>query len=78
MSKETHKSRLLGYLNQYNSVTSLEAIRDLGNTRLSATIFTLRDEGYPIKSEMQEVDTRWGTKTSVAKYTLVKNEGGQS
>ena len=68
--RETHKSRLLAYLYQYKSITSLEAIRDLGNTRLSATIFTLRDEGYDIKSDTVTVHTRWGTTTQVAKYSL--------
>lgn len=70
MARETHKSRLLAYLNQYRSITSLEAIRDLGNTRLSATIFTLRNEGYIIESETVDVYTRWGTTTKVAKYSL--------
>lgn len=70
MGRETHKSRLLAYLNRYKSITSLEAIRDLGNTRLSATIFILRDEGYNIESETVEVTTRWGTTTKVAKYSL--------
>ena len=40
--RETHKTRLLDYLKNYGSVTSLEAIRDLGNTRLSDTIFRLK------------------------------------
>ena len=40
--KQTHYTRLLDYLKNYGSITSLEAIRDLGNTRLSATIFILR------------------------------------
>jgi hypothetical protein len=42
MAKPTHKTRLLDYLTQHGSITSLEAIRDLGNTRLSATVFTPR------------------------------------
>ena len=36
--KETHYTRLLKYLNDHGSISSLEAIRDLGNTRLSVTI----------------------------------------
>ena len=70
MGKPTHKTRLLDYLYEFGSITSLEAIRDLGNTRLSATIFTLRREGYDIASTSIEVKTRWGTTTHVAKYTL--------
>jgi len=70
--KQTHKTRLLDYLSQYKSITSLEAIRDLGNTRLSATIFTLRDEGHPIETKSVKVPTRWGTMTNVAQYIIKK------
>jgi len=70
MARETHKTRLLSYLDRYKSITSLEAIRDLGNTRLSATIFTLKDEGHDIRTEDVKVPTRWGTETTVTKYTL--------
>lgn len=70
MAKETHKTRLLSYLNTYKSITSLESIRDLGNTRLSATIYTLKDEGHNITTEDVKVPTRWGTETTVTKYTL--------
>ena len=59
MAKQTHKTRLLDYLRNYRSITSLEAIRDLGNTRLSATIYVLKDEGYNIETTSQEVQTRW-------------------
>ena len=78
MAKQTHKTRLLDYLRNYGSITSLEAIRDLGNTRLSATIYVLKDEGYNIETTSQEVQTRWTNEdgsrktTTVAKYTLTE------
>lgn len=77
MARQTHKSRLLEYLKEYKSITSLEAIRDLGNTRLSASIFILKEEGHNIKTENTQVATRWTNKdgsrkqTTVAKYTLL-------
>ncbi len=76
MARETHKSRLLKYLQEYKSITSLEAIRDLGNTRLSASIFLLKEDGVKIKTENARVATRWTNKdgskkmTNVAKYVL--------
>ena len=76
--RSTHKTRLISYLKQYKTITSLEAIRDLGNTRLSATIFTLRDEGYNITSDNVEVMTRFKNKngtyktTKVARYKLIE------
>jgi len=77
MTRETHVTRLLNYLKEYGSITSLEAIRDLGNTRLSASIFVLKDKGHNIQTENTQVATRWTNKdgsrktTTVAKYTLI-------
>ncbi len=68
--KITHKTRLLSYLEKYGSITTLQAIRDLGNTILSATIFNLRKDGLLISSNNIKVPTRWGTETTVAKYVL--------
>lgn len=73
MSKETHQTRLLDYFNQHASITSLEAIRDLGNTRLAATICTLRKKGHNISSSSVEVPNRYGGTTTVAKYTHYKS-----
>ena len=70
--KETHKTRCLKYLQDHKKITSLEAIRDLGNTRLAATILRLRKEGYSIATDIIEVKNRWGGTTHVAQYTLVE------
>ena len=67
----THYTRLLEYLKKHKTITSLQAIRDLGNTRLSATIFDLRKDGYAINSTDIPVPNRWGTKTMVAQYELI-------
>ena len=69
MAKDTHKTRLISYLEQYGEITSLQAIQDLGNTRLSATIHTLRHvDNYQILSDMVEVPNRFGGITKVARY----------
>ena len=74
MKKKTHKNRLVDYLQAHGSVTSLEAIRDLGNTRLSATIHTLRHQDkYLIYSDMVEVPNRFAGTTQVARYYADKN-----
>jgi len=66
----THYTRLLDYLKEFKHITSLDAIRDLGNTRLSATIYELRKDGYNIISEDLTVKNRWGNNTTIAKYVL--------
>ena len=37
-----HEGRLIEYLEKFGSITSLQAIQDLGNTRLSGTLYTLK------------------------------------
>ena len=66
----TQTERVYEYLKEYGSITALEALRDLGIMRLGARIFELRALKYPIRSEMIEVDNRFGEKTRIAKYTL--------
>lgn len=68
MANATHKTRLLEYLQENKTITSLEAIRDLGNTRLAATIHSLRKDGHTIVSTPTKVKNRWGGETEVAKY----------
>ena len=72
-STGTHYTRLLEYLKENETITSLQAIRDLGNTRLSATIFELRKDGYNITSKDIPVSNRWGGTTMVAEYELISH-----
>tara|TARA_R100001443_G_scaffold117393_1_gene141974 strand:+ start:6926 stop:7174 length:249 start_codon:yes stop_codon:yes gene_type:complete len=69
--KATHKTRLLSYLNKYGDITTIQAIQDLGNTRLAHSIWELKNDGYEIETENVKVNTRWGTTTTVAKYKLL-------
>jgi hypothetical protein len=54
------------------TVTSWRAIQEIGATRLSAIIYTLKEEGMDITKEMVEVENRFGSKTHIAEYSLVK------
>ena len=69
-----HKERLIEYLEKNGSITSMEAITELGNTRLSATIYNLRKEGYNIVNERIKSKNRFGNKVHYDKYILVKGE----
>ena len=70
MSGLTQKSEVLNHLKQNGSITSMEAFKKYGATRLSAIIFNLRDEGYQIDTLMIEGKTRYGRPTTFAKYIL--------
>jgi hypothetical protein len=68
--RETNKTRVVKYLKEYGSITPIQAIQDLGNTRLAATIFELKDLGWDIETESLRVKNRFGRTTNVAKYSL--------
>jgi len=78
--RETHKTRLIKYLKQYGSITTLQAIRDLGNTRLAATVYELKELGWKIETGSKRVNTRWvqedgsHVKTNVGEYHLENYE----
>lgn len=56
--KTTQCQRILDYMDQFGSISTLEAFRDLGVARLASRIHDLKDMGYNIKSEtnQQKID----------------------
>ena len=70
----TQADRVLDYIQKFGSITSLEAFRDLGVTRLSARIFELRNRGLEIESTSVTSKNRYGENCTYAKYFLRKKE----
>lgn len=68
--RTTHYNRILTHLRKYGCITSWESIMEYGNTRLSATIYELRQNGYVIDSEYVKATNRFGDKVSFVRYTL--------
>jgi len=68
----TRQDRVLQYMHDYGSITTLDAFRDLGITRLSAVIFELKKKGFNIDSSTEFGKNRYGEKTHFSKYFLVK------
>ena len=69
---KSQSDAILWHLKTYGSITSYEAIREYGATRLSAIIFNHRKEGYDIDSLPLTKKTRFGRNTTIAKYTYIK------
>lgn len=70
--KETHETRLLSWFENHDTITQLEATRELGNTRLSATVFNLRNKGYNIITEPTKGKNRWGQNSNFGTYRMVR------
>ena len=71
MEKKTQKNEVLRHLKENGSITSWEAIKEYGATRLSAIIYDLRHYyDLNIRNERVEFTNRYGTKSSYVKYIL--------
>jgi hypothetical protein len=63
---------VLWHLQNKGTITSWEAIKEYGATRLSAIIFNLRNRGHHINSVPLTTTNRFGKTTTIAKYTYVE------
>ncbi len=77
MSKVTQSQRVLDYIEEFGSITQLEALRDLGVMRLASRISDLRRMGVPIESTVETVKNRFEENTYIKRYRLAgeKNVG---
>ena len=66
----TQKERILKYLNDFGSITPLEAMRDLGVMRLSARIMELNRNGWKIVRDTEVSKNRYGQTTRYARYRM--------
>lgn len=73
MQKRTQADRVLDYIKEFGSITTLEAFRDLGVTRLSARIFELRARDINIESKTISSKNRFGENCWYSKYYLKTN-----
>jgi hypothetical protein len=70
MNPKNQKEAVLYHLKQFQTITSLEAIKQYGATRLSDIIFRLRKEGYNIESLPFIKTNRFGNSVTLSKYFL--------
>lgn len=68
----TQNQRVIAYMEQFGSITQLEALRDLGIMRLASRISDLKKMGYSIESTTEAVANRWEETCHIKRYRLVK------
>ena len=66
----TQCERILRHLEDYGSITSLEAMSEYGIMRLASRVNDLRKRGYPIVTETVTGKNRYGEATSYARYSI--------
>ena len=66
----TQCERILQYMQDFGSISPMEAMQDLGCQRLAARIADLREQGINIKSEWETKKNRYGESTTYKRYRL--------
>ncbi len=70
----TQCQRILDYMDQFGSISTLEAFQDLGVARLASRIHDLKSMGYNIISETKSSKNRFGEKTYFKEYRLAEED----
>ena len=73
--KNTQEQRILSYMEEFGSITQMEAFFDLGVMRLASRISSLRKHGYGIESSLEKVKNRYGEACYIKRYRLSDAEG---
>lgn len=68
--KFSQRADVLNHLRVFGSITSWEAIKEYGATRLSAIVYDLRKQGWNIGGEMIESKNRYGNPVRYKRYEL--------
>lgn len=68
----SHTKCVLAYMKEHGSITSMEAIKEFGCTRLAAYISILKRQGHPITTTMEKSENRHGRNVKFARYHLCK------
>lgn len=70
----TQRDAILNYINEFGSITPMEAFADLGITKLATRISEMRKDGMRFKIETIKVKNRYGKDVHFARYSLGGNE----
>lgn len=66
----TQCEKILRHMEDYGSITSLEAVKEYGIMRLASRISDLKRLGVPISKTTERGKNRYGEATSYARYSL--------
>ena len=72
--KTTQCQRIIDYMHQFGSISTLEAFRDLSVARLASRIHDLKTMGYNITSEIKTSKNRFGENTYFKVYRLAEEK----
>jgi len=65
----TQKERIVKYMDDFGSISTMEAFTQLGITRLASRIHELARNGLAIKKEMVSSKNRYGEEVHYMRYS---------
>jgi hypothetical protein len=68
--KPTQAERVLEYIEEFGSISQLEALQHLGVMRLASRISELKKQGYPITSKVEAVKNRFDENCYIKRYAM--------
>lgn len=66
----TQKEMVVKYINDFGSISPLEALSDLGIMRLASRVTDLKKDGVKIVKAMEKSKNRYGKTVRYARYRL--------
>ena len=66
----TQNERIIQYMTDFGSISTMEAFTELGVTRLASRIHELTGNGYSINKKMESAKNRYGESVSYMRYSL--------
>lgn len=76
--KATQCDRIIKYMNEFGSITQLEAIRELACFRLASRINDIKRKGYNVRTERITLKNRWGEPVRIARYSFAEGENADN
>lgn len=76
MARMSQNEKILKYIKDFGSITSLQAFTDLGCTRLSGRIYDLQKEGYRFYKRFETGKNRYNENVSYVRYFLKEPQKG--
>lgn len=70
--KLTQHQRILKYIEDFGSISPIQAFSDLGITKLATRVSELRRKGYPIVSEIESARNRYDEPCHYKRYFFEK------
>ena len=74
--KPTQCDRIIQYIEDFGSITQMEALIDLGCMRLASRISELRKAGHKITRVMETTKNRYGESVRFARYAFEVIDNG--